>query len=86
MKIIRIEADWCPECVIFMKPIWSDIEKEFPEIQMEIFNYDKDEEIKSQYKVTKVPTFIFLDDSEKEIVRKNGLISKKEIIEIINNF
>lgn len=83
MKIIRIEADWCPECVIFMKPIWDEIQKSFPEINMEIFNYDRDEEIKSKYNISKVPTFIFLTDSGEEIIRKNGVISKKEIIEII---
>ncbi|HNV97119.1 MAG TPA: thioredoxin family protein [bacterium] len=84
MKIIRIEADWCPECVIFMKPVWEEISREFPSVSMEIFNYDKDEEIKIKYNISKVPTFIFLSDSGNEILRKNGIISKKEIIEIIN--
>jgi len=86
MKIIRIEADWCPECVVFMRPIWDEISIEFPGIVMEIFNYDKDEEIKSKYDIKKVPTFIFLNDVEEEIIRKNGIISKEEIIEIINKF
>jgi thiol-disulfide isomerase/thioredoxin len=84
MKIIRVEADWCPECVVFMKSIWDEIQKQFPGVTMEIFDYDKDEEIKSQYNITKVPTFIFLSDSGEEIVRKKGIITKKEIIEIIN--
>ncbi|MDD4289663.1 MAG: thioredoxin family protein [Patescibacteria group bacterium] len=83
MKIIRIEADWCPECVIFMKPVWDEISREFPDIVMEVLNYDKDEEIKTKYNISKVPTFVFLNDFEDEIVRRNGIISKKEIIEII---
>jgi thiol-disulfide isomerase/thioredoxin len=85
MKILRIEADWCPECVIFMKPIWDEIQKSFPKVNMEIFNYDKDEEIKSKYSINKVPTFIFLNDSGEEITRKNGIVRKQEIIEIINS-
>ncbi len=84
MKIVRIEADWCPECVVFMKPVWDQVQKEFPMVEMQVFDYDKDEDAKSKYEIVKVPTFIFLNDSGNEILRKNGIIQKKEIIEIIN--
>lgn len=86
MKILRVEAQWCPECVIFMKPVWDEIEKLYPEIEMQIVDYDKDEEIKLQYSIAKVPTFIFFDANGDEILRKNGIVSRKEIEEIINTY
>lgn len=86
MKIVRVEADWCPECVIFMKPIWDEIQKEFQDIEMQIFNYDKDAEINSKFNIVKVPTFIFFDNSNNEILRKNGILKKEEIVSIINMY
>ena len=43
MKIIKINAMWCPGCLI-TKSIWQEIEKEYPSHEYINLDYDLDEE------------------------------------------
>ena len=83
MKIIKFGAIWCPECAI-MRPRWEEIEKEMPELETEYFDYDKNPEIKKQYGIDHVPTFLFLASDGQEILRLKGLVEKEELLDIIN--
>lgn len=83
MKVLKIGADWCPECVI-MRPRWEEIEKIMPDLQTEYADYDKQTEIKEKYQIDHVPTFIFLDKDGRELHRVRGLAEKDELMEIIN--
>lgn len=83
MKVIKIGADWCPECLI-MKPMWQEIENEFSDLKTEYFDYDKNEDLRKKYAIKHVPSFIFLDKNGDEFLRKEGILKKEELIEIIN--
>jgi len=83
MKIIKIGADWCPECAI-MRPRWAEIEKEMPKLQTEYIDIDKQPGIKASRHIDHVPTFIFLDCNDKEILRLKGLIEKEDLMKHID--
>ncbi|MFH1412521.1 MAG: thioredoxin family protein [bacterium] len=86
MKVIKFGAAWCAGCLI-MKPIWEEIENERAWLKTEYYDYDENQEIAEQYSVDeKLPTFIFLDKNEQEIMRLQGEISKKELIKIIEEY
>ena len=82
MKVLKIGADWCPECLI-MKPRWVEVEKELKGLATEYIDYDKNPELKKKYSIDHVPTFIFLDKNDKEIVRLKGIVEKIDLIKII---
>ena len=84
MKIIKINAMWCPGCLI-SKSIWTEIEKEYPNHEYISLDYDLDEEEVNPYNVGKIlPVVIFLNDG-KEIKRIIGEKSKKEIIKEVGD-
>ena len=83
MKIIKINAMWCPGCLI-SKNIWNDIEKEYPNHEYINLDYDLDEELVEKYKVGDLLPVVIIEDNGKEIKRIIGEKTKKEIIESIS--
>jgi thiol-disulfide isomerase/thioredoxin len=82
MKVIKIGAIWCPGCLI-MRPRWQDIEKEI-NLDSVYLDYDDDKEEVLKYNVGKIlPVFIFLDNNGIELTRLIGEVSKKKILETI---
>ena len=80
MKVIKINAMWCPGCLI-SKNIWNDIEKEYPNHEYISLDYDLDEEEVEQYNVGDIlPVVIVLAD-DKEVLRIVGEKDKKEILD-----
>ena len=79
MKIIKINAMWCPGCLI-SKKIWSEIEKEYPNHEYISFDYDLDEEEILKYNVGDILPVVIILNEGKEIKRIIGEKSKKEII------
>ncbi len=85
MKIKIISAVWCPSCLV-MNKIWKQFKEEYPQIQIEKYDYDFDEDIVSKYNVgKKLPVTIFFDENDTEINRLEGEITYEEIIKNINN-
>lgn len=84
MKIIRINAMWCSGC-LSMKKIWKEIESEYPNLNIETYDYDMDHEEVLKYNVGKIlPVIIFQkNDIEKRLI---GEKTKKEILEVIGEF
>ena len=82
MKILKIGADWCPECVI-MRLRWQEIEKQFPDLKTESIDIDKNPAIKKTRNVEEIPTFIFLADDDRELLRLEKLVEIKDLIRII---
>ncbi len=85
MKVIKIGAVWCPDCLI-MRPRWAEIENEYPELETEYFDYDNDQDEIAMYDVEaeRLPVFILLDDEEEEITRVSGEYSKEELEELLS--
>jgi len=83
MKVIKIGASWCVGCKV-MGPRWKEIENENPWLQTEYYDFDEKEELVKELNVTAMPTFIFLDKNNNEILRLTGEIEKEKILEVIN--
>ena len=82
MKIIIINAMWCPGCLI-SKSIWNEIKLLYPNIEYINYDYDLDEEDIIKYNIgDTVPVVIFEKDNI-EIKRVIGEKSKKEILDIM---
>ena len=84
MKLLKIGAIWCKECLV-MEPIWEEIEKAIPELQSEYFEADDHLDLQKKYNVKEIPTFIFLDKNDQEILRLEGLQNKEELVKIVKN-
>jgi thiol-disulfide isomerase/thioredoxin len=84
MKVLKFGAVWCPGCLI-MKPRWKEIEAENVWLQTEYYDFDNDKEVVNKYNITDtLPTFIFLDKEDNEILRLNGEIDRDELVNLIN--
>ena len=83
MKIIKINAMWCPGCLI-SKSIWNDIEQEFPNHEYVNLDYDLDEELVEKYNVGEILPVVIIEDEDKEIKRIIGEKTKKEILESLS--
>ncbi len=83
MKVLKFGAVWCNGCLI-MKPRWAEIEKEYPWLETEMYDYDENKEMVEKYNITdKLPTFIFLDQNGNELLRLHGEVDKAELVRLI---
>lgn len=83
MKVLKFGAVWCPSCLI-MRPRWQEVEKKYPWLKTEYYDYDKDKKTVEKYKINEnLPVFIFLDKNEKEFLRLSGELTKEKIIQLI---
>lgn len=79
MKIIKINAMWCPGCLI-TKSIWQEIEKEYPSHEYINLDYDLDEEEIAKYKIGDILPVVIIENNNQEIKRIIGEKNKKEIL------
>ena len=83
MKVLKFGAVWCTGCLI-MKPRRKEIEKENLWLKTEYHDFDQDKDAVKKYLINEtLPTFVFLDKDEKEILRLNGEVDKAELLKII---
>ena len=82
MKVLKFGAIWCKECLV-MKPMWTEIEQDIPELKTEYFEADDVPEVLKEHEVKDIPTFIFLNKDNKEILRLEGMQNKEELIKLI---
>ena len=84
MKVLKFGAVWCAGCLV-MRPRWREVEKKHSWLKTEYYDYDKDKKIVDKYDIQggKLPVFVFLDKKGKEILRKTGELSKRELTEAI---
>ncbi len=73
-KVIIVSAVWCPSCLILKKNL-KRLKEEYPNVEVETYDYDFDEDIVEQYAVgDKLPVMIYGD---------NRLIGEKSYEEIV---
>ena len=80
MKIIKINAMWCPGCLI-SKSIWSEIESIYPDFDYISLDYDLDEDIVEKYNVGDILPVVIIEKDGIEVKRIIGEKSKKEILD-----
>lgn len=79
MKIIKINAMWCPGCLI-SKSIWNEIENTYPYHEYISLDYDLDEEIVEKYNVGDILPVVIIENEGIEVKRIIGEKTKKEIM------
>jgi thiol-disulfide isomerase/thioredoxin len=82
MKVIKIGAVWCKDCLV-MKPRWASIEKEIPELKTEYFDVDESSEVLDKYEIEDIPAFIFLDKNEGVILKLKGMQNKEKLVGLV---
>lgn len=82
MKIIRINAIWCPACLV-MKKDWIKIEEKFKDITYINYDIDFDEDEVEKYNIGNVLPVTIIEKDDKEIKRINGEKNYKQLEEII---
>lgn len=79
MKIIIINAMWCPGCLI-SKSIWNEIKEMYPNVEYISYDYDLDEEEVSKYNIGDIVPVVIIEKNDVEIKRIIGEKNKKEIL------
>jgi len=82
LKIIRFTASWCQPCKA-LAPILDQLQLENSNILFETIDVDQNKEITSNYKVTSVPTIVFVKNGT-EVTRFTGVKPKTAIQSLIN--
>ena len=82
MKIVTINAMWCPGCIIMHK-VWESVSKKYSDIEFVKYDYDLDEDVVKTFSPGDVlPITIFIVN-DKEVERLVGEKKEEEIIEVI---
>ena len=68
MKVIKINAMWCPGCLI-SKSIWNEIENMYPNHQYISYDYDLDDSDIEKYNVGDILPVVIIEDDTHEIKR-----------------
>ena len=80
--LIDFYADWCVPCRIF-SPIVEEVAQENSNIKVVKVNVDESQEITTKYQVMSMPTLVVIENGT-EVTRSIGIISKSEILDMIN--
>ena len=82
LVVIDFWAEWCGPCQM-MGPIVDEVAEERNDIIIGKLNVDTQPEIALRYNVMSIPTLILFENGE-EAQKSIGLISKEELLELIN--
>ena len=80
--VIDFYADWCGPCKM-LAPVVEEIAKENTNTKFVKINVDDVQDLAIEYNIMSIPTLVVMKNG-KEINRKVGLVSKSEIMQIIN--
>lgn len=80
--LVDFWAEWCGPCQM-MGPIVDEVAEERNDIIVGKLNVDTQPEIALRYNVMSIPTLILFENGE-EAQKSIGLISKEELLELIN--
>lgn len=80
--LVDFWAEWCGPCQM-MGPIVDEVAEERGDVIIGKLNVDTQPEIALRYNVMSIPTLILFENGD-EVQKSVGLISKEELLEIIN--
>lgn len=80
--LVDFYADWCGPCKM-MGLVLEEMAAEYDNIDVVKINVDEEQELAIRYRVMSIPALMVFDKGE--VVKKSvGLISKAEVIDLIN--
>ena len=83
LVLVDFYADWCGPCKM-MSPILQETKHEVKDdVKIIKINVDKHQDLASEFMVRGVPTLMLFKEG-KMLWRQSGVLSKNQIIEIIN--
>lgn len=82
MRFIKINAVWCPACIVTNK-IWKDIVKDYNDIEIEELDFDFDEDEVQKYNVGDILPVVIFMDGDKEVERLIGEKTREEIYDFV---
>ena len=82
-RIVIFSANWCLPCRMMHKWVKQDltIKRLLSNYEVEFYDYDLDISMRTKYNVTRIPTFIILENEE-EKARRVGIGSGKRGLEL----
>ncbi len=85
LVLIDFHADWCGPCIT-MEPILEEISKKYSQqLQFLKVDADKNKKLVENFRIRSIPTLI-LFKTGKEVWRKSGLISTRDLEEVIQQY
>jgi len=79
MKLLKFYAEWCGPCKMQTMVIKNAGDK--ITVPVEEVDIDSNVFMASNFNIRSVPTMVLVDDKEKEIKRKVGVMQESELIE-----
>ena len=86
-KLVMIDfgASWCPPCKK-MEPVIEDIKKDMTDkVSVKFVDGGANTALMNTWKVEALPTFIIYQQG-KEVWRRQGIISKEDLVAVINRY
>lgn len=82
-KVLYFSAEWCGPCRA-MAPIIEKFLEDNEDAVITKIDADEESELVIQHKVSSIPTFILLSDSDEEINRHRGAMNANAFAEFVN--
>jgi thioredoxin 1 len=81
LVLLDFNADWCGPCQM-LKPVLEVVANEKTDIDFYSVNVDQNDELSRQFNISSIPCLVVFKNG-KEIKRNIGMMSKRNILELI---
>jgi thioredoxin 1 len=81
MKVLKFYAEWCGPCKALSQVIKNAGDK--VTVKIEDVDIDNNIMLAQEFKVRGVPVLVLVDDQEKEIKRKVGMMNEAQLLEFL---
>jgi thiol-disulfide isomerase/thioredoxin len=84
-KVYKMSAIWCAPCRVYAQTFGNVSKMDaYKDIEFKEFDADENEELFIKYAIRGVPTTLFLDENDKELIRISGNVPQKTLTDTID--